>query len=464
MGGGGTTVVNASAYSLIKKTITDYRDKIGAFYAAVGGLRGAINEDITDVFKYAESNGKADIQSRLNKIKFPASPVFRTSRVKPENGLDCERLLDVFKAHNIQHIFMNGGNDTMEKLIILQEFFKNNGYELHIIGIPKTIDNDLLVTDRCPGYASFAKQVAINTMSLQADMKAFSIPTYGTKHSRKKETAPSQVVVYSGRDGGWGVAASIMAKVDESAAPHVILTKEGGFSSSKFLDKCQNAFDKYGNLFVVSAEGAHDGKQFIANYLNVSSSEFDLVFKMHKDPHKNTNMTNSRLGLFLKLLIEKELKIDSNVYKYLKTREEGPAFLDRNHLEIMSVNDFYDAVAVGEKAADLAFGESIPIDNVMVTLAKNIGETGYTKLENVADIIKGSKAMTKSFSSLNRTGSNILTDDGMMIDRGLYLDYIGDIIDLNGPNRSEFLRNEDFKLPLKEIKWTLEKKLLDEYR
>ncbi len=454
MGGGGTPVISASSFGLISRTFETYRDKVGTFYAAVGGMRGALNEDITDVFAWALRDGEKGARDNLNRLKWPATPVFGTSRHKPDNK-DCERLLELLKAHGINYVFLNGGNDTQEKAIILAEYAQKQNYELHVIGIPKTVDNDLLVTHRCPGYASFAKQVALVTASLQGDIDAFGIPKGATRGGALREGAVAQVAVFMGRDEGWGAAASVMAKLDDSYGPHVILTKEGGFNKEKFLARCQDAYDKHGNLLVVASEGAHDGEQYLGYHLNVSSPKFDTQFKVHTDAHKNTSVSDGRVALFLKLLIEKELKIPSEVYGSMKVRAEGPDYLNRNNLEIMSEPDFRDAIAVGAKAADLAFGPS-PKDGVMVTLASGkCADVGFTPLNTVADSTKGSKAMTKSLKTLGTKERPVLSPDGMMVDKKLYEDYIGAIIDLNGPNRREVLAKEGFKLPLARIDWPL---------
>ncbi len=459
MGGGGTPVISASAFGLISRAFEAYRDKVGTFFAAVGGMRGALNEDITDVFSWALQDGERGAKDRLNRLKWPATPVFGTSRHKPDN-MDCERLLELFKAHGINYVFLNGGNDTQEKAIILAEFARKQNYELHVIGIPKTVDNDLLVTHRCPGYASFAKQVALVTSSLQGDIDAFGIPKNATRGGALREGAVAQVAVFMGRDEGWGAAASVLAKIDDSYGPHVILTKEGGFDPQAFLKRCQDAYDKHGNLMVVASEGAHDGDQYLGYHMNVSSPKFGTQFKVHTDAHKNTSVSDGRVALFLKLLVEKELKIPAEVYGSMKVRAEGPDYLNHNNLEIMSEPDFRDAIAVGAKAADLAFGPN-PQDEVMVTLASGrCADVGTTPLGTVADSSKGSKAMTKSLKTLGTKDRPVLSADGMMVDKELYENYIGHILDLNGPNRREVLSKEGFKLPLPRIDWPfVERKL-----
>lgn len=463
MCGGGTPVISASACGLVSRVFNEYRDKIGTLYAAIGGMRGAIHEDITDVFKYATADGEQNVAARLNRLKFYATHVFGTSRYNPDDR-DCERLLDVFKAHNIHFVFLNGGNDTMEKALLLQGHARKRGYELHVVGIPKTVDNDLLITHRSPGYASFAKQVAIDTMSVSSDVDSFSIPIGAVYGGPVKDVAVAQVVVFMGRDQGWGAAASVIGKLDESYGPHIILTKEGGFSTNNFLNRAQNAWDNYRRLVVVASEGAHDGINYLANLLDVSAPTHELVFKLHEDPHKNTNVSDSRLGLFLKLLLEKELRISTKVYKNFKCREEGPGYINRSHLEILSAVDFTDGINSGETAADLVFGQNTPISGVMVTLTHKPGETCHTPLETVADLEKGSKNMTKSIRVLDTPEESILSQDGMMINRELYLGYIGSFLDLNGPNRSELLRHEGFKLPLPRMEWPLEERVLLPYQ
>lgn len=460
MGGGGTQVISASGYGAVQKAFSQYRDKIGTFYVAVGGMRGALNEDWCDIFAWALEDGEDKAQSRLNRIKWYSAPVFGTSRHKPDSK-DSERLLELLKAHNVKYVFLNGGNDTMEKAMILQEYSEKEGFPLTVVGVPKTVDNDLLVTHRCPGYASFAKQVAMNTMSVQADLDSFALPEGAVKDGPIKEGAVAQVLVLMGRDEGWGAAAAVAAKIDESYGPHVILTKEGGFDPDKFIARCQEAYDKYGRLLVVAAEGAHDGENYIGNYLQVASKEFDVQFQLHQDAHKNTSVTDSRLGLFLKLLIEAKLNIPT-YYKGLKVREEGPGYINRSHVEVVSAVDIQDAINVGAKAVELAIGEGK--GKVMPILTDKVGDVSYTELCNVADTEKGSRGMTRSLSTLSKDGKSIISEDGMMIDKDLFMEYIGPFMNLNGPNRIELFREEGMKYPLERINFPLIDRKLPAYK
>lgn len=456
MGGGGTQVISASGYGAVQKAFTEFREEIGTFYMAVGGMRGALNEDWTDMFQWAVEEGEEKAQARLNRIKWYSAPVFGTSRHKPDSK-DSDRLLELFKAHDIRYVFLNGGNDTMEKAMILQEYSEKAGFPLKVVGVPKTVDNDLLATHRCPGYASFAKQVAMNTMSVQVDMDSFAFPEGAVKSETIKEGAVAQVLVLMGRDEGWGAAAAVAAQIDESYGPHVILTKEGGFNPEKFIARCQEAFDKYGRLLVVAAEGAHDGETYLGNYIQAGSKELDLSFKLHQDAHKNTSVTDSRLGLFLKLLIEEKLNIPT-YYKGVKCREEGPGYINRSHIEVVSAVDIQDAINVGAKAVELAIGEGK--GKVMPILTDKVGEVTYTELSNVADTEKGSRGMTRSLSSLS---DDIISEDGMMINKEKFMEYIGPFMDLNGPNRLELFRKEGMQYPLPRINWPLIDKKLPAY-
>jgi len=463
MSGGGTAVISASAHGIAKQMYEHFPDKVGTLYAAVSGMRGALNEDLTDVFAYINAGSTEDDKRfRLNQLKFPATPVFGTSRHNPDQP-DSMRFLDVCKVHDIHYAFFNGGNDTAEKAIRIQQYAKEQGFELYVICIPKTVDNDLLITHRCPGYPSFAKQVAIDTMSVWGDIDAFGIQPGAYKGGPIREGAVAQVMVFMGRDEGWGAAASVLGKYDESVGPHVILTKEGGFDKRKFLDRCQNAYDRFGRLLVVASEGAFDDKkmEYIGNKLEVMAYREGLFFKVHEDAHKNTSVTDSRVALYLKLLLEQTLKIPADIYKDFKVREEGPAYLNRNNLEIVSAVDFNDAINVGTVAANIAFGKQI--SGVMVTLTHTPGQTSYVELCNVADAEKGSKAMTKSIKTLDTAERPVFSPDGMMIDRELFEEYIGQFVDINGPNRRELLHKEGFQLPLRKIEWPLEARLLPPY-
>ncbi|MFH1316988.1 MAG: 6-phosphofructokinase [Candidatus Woesearchaeota archaeon] len=469
MSGGGTPVISSSAYGAINRVHESYRSRIGTFYASLGGARGVINEDITDVFRWAEKTD--DPGDALGRLRFFATPVFGTSR-HVQDEQDNQRILDVAKAHNIHYFFFNGGNDTMEKALLLKQYADSIGYHIVVIGVPKTVDNDILETHRCPGYASFAKQVAIVTNGLQNDMDSFGFQKGAHRNGMIKEGAVGQIITFMGRDHAWGALGSLL-DYDEKLGPHAILSKNGGFDETMFLDRCQRAWDQHERLLVIASEGAFDiqAEEYIGYMLEVHARDNpDLKFKIHSDPHKNTSVTDSRVALYLKLLLEHELKIKMDDLKGFKMREEGPGYNDRSNLEIMSEPDYKDAVAVGEMAADLLFNpdddEKAAVEKgVMVTLGPSVAETGYTPLTEVADPKVGSKNMTQGIGVLDRPGRTLLTPDGLMVDDiGLYTEYIEEIVDLNGPNRRELFSREGFSLPLRPIEWPLIDRLLEPHR
>jgi 6-phosphofructokinase len=449
MSGGGTPVISATAYGVMDQARNYRGSELGTVYAAIGGPRGVLNEEFLDIFKWMDEGGD-DAEQMLNSIKFPSWPIFGTSRYKAKSPdaleADNERIVEVCKAHNIKYILTNGGNDSMEKAAIISDYAQRMGYEIKVIGVPKTVDNDLLVTHRCPGYATFAKQVAIATMGLDGDMNSFAVNGY--KNGKIKEGGVAQVLGVMGRDQGWGAAASVLGKYSEECAPHIVMTKDGKFELTKFLDKCQNTWDKYGKLMIVTSEGADDDETYLGNYVDIglSMNEIEAKFKTHVDPHKNTNLSDSRVSLFYKMLLENQLKIDTKVYKSFKCREEGPGYRDRNDFVVLSEPDFKDAIAVGRRAVDLILSNGERSTGQMVTLEEGVGDTGYTSLLNVANPETGSKNMVKSMDTLSIPGRHIMGPDGMMIDKELFTDYIGEYVDIDGRNRPEILRSEGFRM------------------
>ncbi|MDG2048136.1 MAG: 6-phosphofructokinase [Halioglobus sp.] len=247
--GGVTAVINASACGLIE-TARKHRSQIGKVYAGRNGIIGALQEDLIDTSK----ESAAAIRGLLTT---PAG-AFGSCRHKlkslQENPAEYERLLDVFKAHNIGYFFYNGGGDSADTCLKVSQLGQATGYPLQAIHIPKTIDNDLPLTDNCPGFGSVAKYIAVSTREAAMDVASMC------------ETSTKVFILeVMGRHAGWIAAASGLAAAQEGDAPHIILFPEIAFDRDKFMAKVQRTVKRHGYCVIVASEGAqYENGTFLA--------------------------------------------------------------------------------------------------------------------------------------------------------------------------------------------------------
>jgi len=238
--GGVTSVINASACGLIE-TARQHKDKIGKVYAGRNGIIGALTEDLIDTSKESKKNIAA--------LKFTPSGAFGSCRHKlksfEDNAAEYERLIEVFKAHNIGYFFYNGGGDSMDTANKVSQISKKMGFPITCIGIPKTVDNDLPITDNCPGFGSVAKYVAVSIREAGFDVASMA------------ETSTKVFVMeVMGRHAGWIAAAGGLAAEKDGDAPHIILFPEIAFNKEKFLKKVNQCVKKFGYCAIVVSEGA----------------------------------------------------------------------------------------------------------------------------------------------------------------------------------------------------------------
>jgi len=227
--GGPTAVINASMVGAIHAA----RDipEIEQFYGAIHGLKGILNEDLTELFR--------EDPDMIDALKHTPSAAIGTSRLKPGEP-ELERTMEVFKAHNIRYFFYNGGNDTQLACHLVSELAKRSDWEMRIIGIPKTIDNDLAITDHCPGFGSAARYAAAAVQFAGKDSESFGNP---------------HVVEIMGRHVGWLTAAAAAGKREPKDPPHLVYVPEVPVTRAQFLEDCRKAFKEYGFLVVVVSEG-----------------------------------------------------------------------------------------------------------------------------------------------------------------------------------------------------------------
>ena len=238
--GGVTAVINASACGVIE-TARKHRAHIGKVYAGRNGIIGALREDLIDTSK----ESKAAIHGLLST---PAG-AFGSCRHKlqsvEQNPAEYQRLIEVFKAHNIGYFFYNGGGDSADTCLKVSQLSESLGYPLQAIHVPKTIDNDLPLTDNCPGFGSVAKYVAISTREAALDVASMC------------ETSTKVFILeVMGRHAGWIAAAAGLAAEREGDAPHIILFPEIAFNREKFLARVKRTVKRCGYCVIVASEGA----------------------------------------------------------------------------------------------------------------------------------------------------------------------------------------------------------------
>jgi 6-phosphofructokinase 1 len=244
--GGVSAVINASACGVIE-TARKHRGKIGKVYAGRHGIVGALTEDLIDT-------GKESVAT-IRALRHTPGGAFGSARYKlaglDKNRAQYERLIEVFRAHDIGYFFYNGGNDSMDTAHKVSQIGAQMGYPIVCIGVPKTVDNDLAVTDCCPGFGSAAKYIAVATR--EAALDVLSMARTSTKVF---------VLEVMGRHAGWIAAAGGLAGSRAGEAPHIILFPEITFDRGAFLEKVKACVESYGYCVVVVSEGVRsaDGK------------------------------------------------------------------------------------------------------------------------------------------------------------------------------------------------------------
>lgn len=248
--GGVTAVINASAAGVIE-TARKHPNRIGKVYAGRNGILGALTEDLIDTSK--------ESAAAIAALKFTPSGAFGSCRYKlkglDENRAQYERLIEVFRAHNIGYFFYNGGGDSADTCLKIAQLCNAAGFGLQAIHVPKTVDNDLPLTDTCPGFGSVAKYVAVSVR--EASLDVASMASTSTRVF---------VLEVMGRHAGWIAAAGALASDARLPIPLVIVFPEVAFERERFLAAVKRAVDEHGYCSVVVSEGAQtaDGK-FLAD-------------------------------------------------------------------------------------------------------------------------------------------------------------------------------------------------------
>ena len=364
--GGVTSVINASACGVIE-TARKHPEKIANVYAGRNGIIGALTEDLIDTNQETD----ADIAA----LKFTPSGAFGSCRYKlkglEENIAQYERLINIFKAHNIGYFFYNGGGDSADTCYKISKLSEKMNFPIQAIHIPKTVDNDLPITDVCPGFGSVAKYIAISTREASYDVASMA-----------KTSTKVFVIEVMGRHAGWIEAAGGLAADEKNDIPVVILFPEIKFNQEAFLAKVDTNVKKYEYCSVVVSEGAcwPDGK-FLA------------------EQGTRDAFGHSQLGGAAPVVAN--MIQDALGYKYHWAVAD---YLQRSARHIASKVDVEQAYALGKAAVDMAIaGENAVMPSIVrKSDSPYVWEIGKAKLEDVANI---EKMMPKEF----------ITDDGFGI-------------------------------------------------
>ncbi len=318
-GGGPTAVINQSLVGAVLESRKF--PEVDRVYGALHGVRGIIEEDFVDLTQATTHN--------LERVACTPSSALLSTRDKPDAAY-CEKIFKICMKHNVRYFFYNGGNDSADAVRIVNENAAEAGYELRCIHIPKTIDNDLRVTDHCPGYGSAAKFVAQAFAGVNLDNRAIPGVYIG---------------VVMGRHAGFLTAASAFARKYEDDGPHLIYVPERTFDKETFLKDVDAAYSKYGRCVIAVSEGivGADGQPIITQ----------LTGNMEKDAHGNVQLSGTgALGDLLGQTIKDGLKIK-------RVRSDTFGYLQRSFLGVVSEVDQQEAREVGEKAAQFAVWNNV---------------------------------------------------------------------------------------------------------
>ena len=347
--GGPTSVINASVAGIISEALN--HECIEEIYGTLNGVLGILQEDLIDL--------ASESQQQIRALRHTPGAALGTCRYKLKKQQDFERVLEVFKAHNIRYFFYIGGNDSQDTADKISKVAQQQGYDLRVIGVPKTIDNDLPLTDHCPGYASAIKYIATTVREIACDNEAMG------------QGDLVSIVEVMGRSAGWIAAGAALAKRRDhpNDAPHLILLPEIPFNQEKVIEDIKRILKREKYCLIVVAEGLVDAD---GNYVAAESATDSFG-------HAQLGGAGDALGEI----------IGQNI-PGIKVRVAKPGLAQRCAAHIASKTDIDESYLAGQAAVKAAInGET----DVMVTIVRGetehyTSETGLAPLSEVANSVK----------------------------------------------------------------------------
>lgn len=355
-GGGPTAVINSSLYGVIKEAKES--KKVEKVYAAMGGSEGILKEDFLDLMNFPEK--------KLQLLLETPSSSIGSSRYALEKE-DYEAMSAIFEKYHIRYVLLNGGNGTMDTCGKINEACKKSG--VTVVGIPKTIDNDIAITDHTPGYGSAARYIAATTAEVGMDVKSLPIHVC--------------VIEAMGRNAGWVTAASALARKKPGDAPHLIYLPERPFKEEEFLEDVKRLHEEKGGVVVVVSEGlkGEDGKPVVPPIFKTGRATYYGDVSAHL-----ANLVIRKLGI--------------------KARSEKPGICGRASIAWQSAVDREEAVLAGREALKAAMeGQG----GVMIGFIREAGEGGEYRIRAeripIEKVMLHEKVIPESF--INERGNDV---------------------------------------------------------
>lgn len=355
-GGGPTAVINSSLYGVIEEAKES--GKIGKVYGAIGGSEAILKERFLDLMEFSEDKLKLLLET-------PATAI-GSSRFALEKE-DYEAMVAIFKKHDIKYVLLNGGNGTMDTCGKIYEVCKDEG--IHVVGVPKTVDNDIAITDHTPGFGSAARYIAATTQEVGADIRSLPIHVC--------------VIEAMGRNAGWITAASVLARKKPGDAPHLIYLPERPFNEEEFLEDVKRLYDELGGVVVVASEGLRgpDGEPIVPPIFKSGRATYYGDVSAHL-----ANLVIQKLGI--------------------KARSEKPGICGRSSIAWQSPVDREEAVLAGREALKAAMnGES----GVMVGFIRDETEDGSYKMHvrmiPISEVMLYEKILPEEY--INERGNDV---------------------------------------------------------
>lgn len=365
--GGPTSVINASAYGVIKTALES--DSITRVLGALNGIKGVLDDNLIDM-------GKEDPEE-LALMKHTPSSALGSCRYKLKDpdvdDTDYKRILEIFKKYDVRYFFYNGGNDSMDTCNKISKFMLKNGYECRVMGIPKTIDNDLYGTDHCPGFGSAAKYIATTCMEVYRDARVY-------------DTGMVTIIEAMGRNAGW-LAASAALATYKGNGPDLIYLPELPFDMDKFLASVKEIYAKNGKCIAVVSEGIRDKDGvYISEYAN-------------KDMAKD-NFGHAQLGGLAAYLAARCKEATG-----AKVRGIELSLLQRCAAHVASKTDIEESFSAGKAAVENAVNG---VTDKMVGFERTVENGQYKcniKLFELSDVANTEKKVPLEW--INETGDGL---------------------------------------------------------